>query len=74
VIRKERCAFSCTVRSIELISTCVVPHQVEYLGGIVDFTGELGRYAVSRATQREADEVQSVLDVDSYVGGGNAAL
>ena len=28
---------------------------VEYIGGLVDFTGEVGRYAVARATERDVE-------------------
>lgn len=30
----------------------------EFLGGVLDFTGELNRYAVQRATARDVEEVQ----------------
>lgn len=41
----------------------------EYLGGCLDFTGELNRYAVAKATQRNATEVQSCKElVDSIFG------
>ncbi|GBG30093.1 Translin [Hondaea fermentalgiana] len=33
----------------------------DYLGGIVDFTGEIGRYGVVRATARDEDTVKQVL-------------
>ena len=42
------------------------PHATElgmktYIGGLVDFTGELGRYAVQSATRRKIDEVSVAL-------------
>lgn len=35
-----------------------VVQKNEYLGGVIDFTGELMRYAVVKATAREVDEVE----------------
>uniref|UniRef100_A0A0G4I567 Translin n=1 Tax=Chromera velia CCMP2878 TaxID=1169474 RepID=A0A0G4I567_9ALVE len=32
--------------------------RTEYLGGVLDFTGELNRYAVARATKRDVEEVR----------------
>eukprot|EP00753_Platysulcus_tardus_P006504 PLAT14252.1.p2 GENE.PLAT14252.1~~PLAT14252.1.p2 ORF type:complete len:232 (+),score=91.16 PLAT14252.1:36-698(+) len=43
--------------------------RVEYLGGVVDFTGELGRVAVLRATERDVDAVRRARDiVDAIMG------
>ena len=40
-----------------------------YLGGVLDFTGELNRYAIARATVRDAVEVQRCRDlVDTLLG------
>ena len=35
----------------------------EYLGALGDFSGELGRYAVARATARDADAVRLCLEL-----------
>lgn len=35
----------------------------EYLGGVLDFTGELNRFAVSKATSRDIDDVQKCRDL-----------
>lgn len=41
----------------------------EFLGGVLDFTGELNRYAISRATERDKEAVQRCCDViDSLMG------
>ena len=55
-----------------LASGTVVPKRqlplvelTEYIGGLVDFTGEVGRYAVAKATRREVQAVErchAVLD------------
>ena len=39
----------------------------EYLGGIVDFTGEVGRYAISCATNRDESSVLVSLQADIQV-------
>lgn len=41
----------------------------EYLGGVLDFTGELNRFAVTRATVRDVAAVQKAADlVDGLMG------
>ena len=41
----------------------------EFLGGVLDFTGELNRYAVARATSRDIPAVQRCRDVvDTLMG------
>jgi len=35
----------------------------EYLGGLLDFTGELNRYAVLQATKRNSEEVERCADI-----------
>jgi predicted translin family RNA/ssDNA-binding protein len=41
----------------------------EYLGGLLDFTGELNRYAVMRATERNIAAVKKCRDVvDTLMG------
>nr|CCA27202.1 conserved hypothetical protein [Albugo laibachii Nc14] len=47
--------------SVLLPFSAVTPFQVaypEYIGGVIDFTGELVRYAIARATVREVEEVK----------------
>ena len=39
----------------------------EYLGGLVDFTGEVGRWAVLKATQRDKEAVEKALVADLTV-------
>jgi predicted translin family RNA/ssDNA-binding protein len=39
----------------------------EYLGGLVDFTGEIGRFAVHQATSRNVETVKAVLATDLAV-------
>lgn len=41
--------------------------QTEYFGGLIDFTGEMGRYAVARATARDEVAVRTCLETDVYV-------
>mmetsp|Transcript_16954 Transcript_16954/g.42997 ORF Transcript_16954/g.42997 Transcript_16954/m.42997 type:complete len:480 (-) Transcript_16954:566-2005(-) len=41
--------------------------EKDYLGGVVDFTGELGRYGVARATKRDMEGVKRVLASDLMV-------
>lgn len=41
----------------------------EYLGGVLDFTGELNRFAIARATHRDLDEVERCRDlVEALMG------
>ncbi|KAI9993919.1 hypothetical protein PInf_016441 [Phytophthora infestans] len=47
----------------------VIPELNEYLGGVVDFTGELMRYAVVKATAREVDEVKRCKDMVEAISG-----
>jgi predicted translin family RNA/ssDNA-binding protein len=39
----------------------------EYLGGIIDFTGEVGRYAIQKATDRDEEGVKLCLETDIEV-------
>ena len=41
--------------------------EEEYLGGLVDFTGEIGRWAVLKATARDRDAVMRALSADLLV-------
>lgn len=40
---------------------------LEYIGGLSDFTGEIGRIAVALASKRELDQVKEILQVDQIV-------
>ena len=42
---------------------------IEYIGGLVDLTGEVGRFAVARATGREVAAVEGCLETVMYVAG-----
>jgi len=39
-------------------------HTMEYLGGVADFTGEAGRFAVQAASRRDVEGVHSALAAD----------
>lgn len=41
--------------------------STEYFGGLIDFTGEMGRFAVARATARDEVAVRTCLETDVYV-------
>lgn len=54
----------------------VLPHRLlrycdgeEYLGGLLDFAGELNRFAVARATRRDAASVRHCRDVLDGLNG-----
>lgn len=40
-----------------------------YLGGVLDYTGELNRFTVGRATQRDVAAVQRARDVVDSIQG-----
>lgn len=45
------------------------PLRPRFLGGVLDFTGELNRYAIARATQRDREAVARCRDlVDALMG------
>ena len=52
--------------SAELTSPLVMTEE-EYLGGLVDFTGEVGRWAVLQATRRDRAAVENALAADLTV-------
>ncbi|KAF1775333.1 Translin, C-terminal [Phytophthora cactorum] len=59
-----------------LDTKCLLPRREvpivlknEYLGGVIDFTGELMRYAVVKATSREVDEVKRCKDMVEAISG-----
>ncbi|ETV80884.1 hypothetical protein, variant 1 [Aphanomyces astaci] len=41
----------------------------EYLSGVVDFTGEVGRYAVAQATKRDVAQVEACRDIVEAISG-----
>ena len=41
----------------------------EYLGGVLDFTGEVARYAVQQATARNVEKVQQCRDMVAAIDG-----
>ncbi|GFR43963.1 hypothetical protein Agub_g5106, partial [Astrephomene gubernaculifera] len=67
----EAKAFSVFLREGRLVRSEELPlaEPEEFLGGVLDFTGELNRYAVARATQRDRAAVQRCRDlVDGLMG------
>lgn len=52
------------MRTREILYMGAMPRlkHEEYIGGIVDFTGEIGRFAVACATRRDADDVQKCFE------------
>lgn len=44
-----------------------IANIAEYIGGLSDFTGEIGRIAVLRASQRDLDTVREILQADMVV-------
>lgn len=44
-----------------------LPTSLEYIGGLSDFTGELGRIAVMLAAQRQLDMVKETLQIDYII-------
>lgn len=40
-----------------------------YLGGVLDFTGELNRYAIAKATIRDINEVKKCRDIAEALMG-----
>jgi len=53
----------CTENRIPSIEELQIPNVEEYLGALLDFTGELNRYAVLRATERKASDVARCGDI-----------
>lgn len=43
-------------------------NTTEYVAGVMDLTGEIGRFAVVQATKREMEAVQRCLEMDSFIG------
>jgi predicted translin family RNA/ssDNA-binding protein len=49
-------------------------NATEYIGGLCDLTGELGRFAVARGTERDVASVEKCLDTDLGILSGLLAL
>lgn len=49
-------------------------NDVEYVGGLSDFTGEIGRVAVAYATNRNVDGVKEVMQTDAIILSALAEL
>lgn len=45
----------------QLLTLCACLDR--YLGGVLDFTGELNRYAIARATVRDVEAVRACRDL-----------
>lgn len=54
---------------VPTIAELEIVNREEYLGGIMDFTGELNRYAVLRATARDIDGVHRCREVCDQLFG-----
>ncbi|GAB4820549.1 hypothetical protein N2152v2_007595 [Parachlorella kessleri] len=67
----EACAFREYLASGRLLSSREIDlaETEEYLGGVLDFTGELNRYAVARATVRDKEAVQRCRDLVEAIMG-----
>jgi predicted translin family RNA/ssDNA-binding protein len=46
----------------------------EYMGGLCDLTGEMGRVAVAAGTRRDTDTVAAILDTNMAVANAMALL
>ncbi|KXZ52785.1 hypothetical protein GPECTOR_8g173 [Gonium pectorale] len=67
----EAAAFACFLKEGRLVRSDEMPlvEPEEYLGGVLDFTGELNRYAIARATSRDKAAVERCRDlVDALMG------
>ena len=67
----EAAIFAHFVRTGTILPSSALPRcdRDEYLGGVLDFTGELNRYCVARATVRDVDAVTKCRDVvDALMG------
>ena len=61
---------STTTPSGKILLPVEIPLNVsteEYLGGLCDLTGEIGRYAVARGTVRDRDGVQLCLEANKSI-------
>ena len=57
-----------SILPLSSISDLINSH--EYIGALSDFTGEIGRLAVARASQRDFDAVSTIQGVDSAIACG----
>ena len=67
----EAAIFAHFIRTGTVLPSAELPrcNGDEYLGGILDFTGELNRYCVARATERDVAAVRKCRDVvDALMG------
>jgi predicted translin family RNA/ssDNA-binding protein len=53
--------------TIPTLSSLQLPTSQEYIGGLSDFTGELGRIAVMLAAQRQLSAVKETLEIDYMI-------
>lgn len=53
--------------TIPTLSSLQLPTSQEYIGGLSDFTGELGRIAVMLAAQRQLAMVKETLEIDYMI-------
>lgn len=67
----EAVAFRCYLTDGRLIRQAEVElaEVEEYLGGVLDFTGELGRLAIAQATRRDEAAVQRARDLVEAIMG-----
>ncbi|KAL4457974.1 hypothetical protein ABPG75_012839 [Micractinium tetrahymenae] len=67
----EAVAFRCYLTDGRLIKQAEVElaEVEEYLGGVLDFTGELGRLAIAQATRRDEAAVQRARDLVEAIMG-----
>ena len=67
----EAAIFAHFIRTGAVLPSAALPrcNGDEYLGGVLDFTGELNRYCVARATERDVAAVRKCRDVvDALMG------
>jgi len=67
----EAAIFAHFIRTGAVLASSAIPRcdRDEYLGGVLDFTGELNRYCVARATERDVSSVKKCRDVvDALMG------
>ena len=67
----EACCFRKYLADGDLLPMSVLSDidRYEYLGGVLDFTGEIARYAVKQATARNVHSVQKCRDIVAAIDG-----
>ena len=67
----EAAIFAHFIRTGKILPSSELPRcdRDEYLGGVLDFTGELNRYCIAKATARDVDEVRKCRDVVDALTG-----